>query len=138
MSAKPTYDVDVPDQARLKIARLEIEAVLKKHDLAGVVLLHTPGMQEFFYDIVPSYSCCWIDEPEGLLRVKSKAADYGRDTERQTHDRRATANMTASFADGLWRAVRMFAHIDGVVREAFGAVSTPAEFVPDPAQGRSQ
>ena len=28
-----------PDQQRLKVARLEIEATLQKHDLAGVVLL---------------------------------------------------------------------------------------------------
>lgn len=36
---KRTYSIDAPDQARLKVARTEIEAVLRKHDLAGVVVL---------------------------------------------------------------------------------------------------
>lgn len=60
---KPTYSIDAPDQQRLKRARIEIEAVLQRHDLAGVVVLHTPGMSEFFYQITPSYSVCWIEEP---------------------------------------------------------------------------
>ena len=36
---RPVYSIDAPDQQRLKVARLEIEATLQKHDLAGVVLL---------------------------------------------------------------------------------------------------
>lgn len=138
MSTKPIYDVDAPDQARLKIARIRIEQVLKEHDLAGVVLLHTPGMVEFFYDIQPSYSCCWIDEAAQMLRVKSKRADYGGDVARQTHDRRASANMAASLFDSLWQATKMFGEIDRVLRDAFGAEHTRAEFVPDPAQGKPQ
>jgi hypothetical protein len=138
MSAKPTYSIDVPDQARLKLARLEIEAVLKKHDLAGIVLLHTPGMTEFFYDIRPSYSCCWIDQDAQLLRLKSKQADYGGDLVRMTHDRVATANMTAGFAEDLTEVAQMFAGIDSIVRAACDATHTPREFVRDQSEGRPQ
>jgi hypothetical protein len=81
MIKKRTYSIEAPDQQRLKIARVEIEAVLKKHDLSGVVVLHTPGMAEFFYDIQPSYSCVWLDEAVPMLRIKSKVADYGGDGE---------------------------------------------------------
>lgn len=64
---KRTYSMDAPDQQRLKLARAKIEGILKEHDLAGVVVLHTPGMTEFFHDVTPSYSCAWIDEAAGQL-----------------------------------------------------------------------
>ena len=35
----------------------EIEAILAKHDIAGVISLHTPGYCEFSIHISPSYSC---------------------------------------------------------------------------------
>lgn len=133
---KPTYSVDAPDQRKLKIARLEIEAVLAKHDLAGVVVLHTPGMVEFFYNIRPSYSIVTFDEATGAVRVRSKLErDYGGDATRQQHDQVASSNMTASLADSLWSSARMFAGIDGIVSKALGAEHTDAQFVPDPSEG---
>ena len=88
---KRLYSIETPDQGRLKISRTEIEAVLKKHDLAGAVVLHTPGMSEFFYDISPSYSCVRIDEAAKTVHVKSKLADYGGDAVAQLHDQAASA-----------------------------------------------
>lgn len=136
---KPTYSIDAPDQQRLKTARIEIEAVLKKHDLAGVVALHTPGMGEFFYDIRPSYSVCWIDESVPMVRIASKLdRDHGGDRERQRHDQAATANMVASIADSLGVAARMFADVQVVVDRGLRAEHTAAGFVPDPRQVRPQ
>lgn len=134
---KPTYDVDAPDQQRLKIARLEIEAVLDRHDLAGVVVLHTPGMSEFFYSIQPSYSVCWIDEAAGALRVKSNLdRDHAGIAEAQLHDQTATANMTACLDDSLEHAATMFREVNRVVARALRAETTPPTFVPDPREGR--
>lgn len=130
---KPTYSVAAPDQPRLKRARLEIEAVLARHDLAGVVVLHTPGMAEFFYNVQPSYSVCWIDEQAGMVRLKSmRERDHGGDRAAQLHDQVATANMTASLADQLTHIESMFHQLDHVVSRALRAEHTPAEFVPDP------
>lgn len=132
---KPVYSIDAPDQQRLKIARVEIEAVLKKHDLAGVVVLHTPGMGEFFYDIRPSYSRCWVDEQAGMFRVASKLdRDHGGNVEEQKHDQAATANMTASLADNLYNAAGMFKYLQQVVDRGLRAEHTPAGFVPDPRE----
>lgn len=136
--SKPLYSIDAPDQQRLKIARTEIEAVLKKHDLAGVVVLHTPGMSEFFYDIRPSYSCAWVDEKAGAMRVKSLGADYGGDTAAQMHDQAATANMAASIADNLQSAALMFAGVQQVIDRATRAEHTQRGYVPDPSEGRPQ
>lgn len=136
---KPIYSVDAPDQPRLKAARLEIEAVLAKYDLAGVVVLHTPGMAEFFYNIQPSYSVCWIDESASMVRIKSKRErDHGGDSALQLHDQIATANMTASLAGELGRAALMFIDVDAAVSVGLRAEHTEPEFVPDPQQQRPQ
>lgn len=129
---KPVYSIDAPDQPRLKAARSEIEAVLRKHDLAGVVVLHTPGMSEFFYDIRPSYSCAWIDDVGPTLRFKSKAADYAGDAQGQVRDQAATANMMVSFAGDLGRAAEMFGSISTIVDRACRAEHTGPTFTPDP------
>lgn len=134
---KPTYSIDAPDQQRLKRARIEIEAVLQRHDLAGVVVLHTPGMSEFFYQITPSYSVCWIEEPN-YLRVKSLAAHYAGDTAAQMRDQAATANMTAALATELGKAASMFREVDKVVTAKFQAQHTGPEFVPDPMEAKRQ
>jgi hypothetical protein len=134
MSTKPIYSIDAPDQQRLKIARAEIEAVLKKHDLAGVVVLHTPGMAEFFHDIRPSYSCAWIDDAAGIARARSVLADYGGDKQRQAHDRVATANMAACLFDGLWRAAGTFGAVSEAVDKHFQAEHTAGRHVADPGE----
>lgn len=137
--AKPVYSIDAPDQARLKVARLEIEAVLARHDLAGVVVLHTPGMSEFFYNLRPSYSVCWIDEAAGAVRLKSKRdRDHAGDAAVQVHDQTATANMTEALLDNLFRATLMFGEVNQVVSTALRATHTPGMFVPDPAEGKRQ
>lgn len=135
---KRTYSIDAPDQQRLKIARAKIEGILKEHDLAGVVVLHTPGMTEFFYDIRPSYSCAWIDEAAQMVRLKSKLADYGGDAMVQRHDQAATANMARGMAMDLESASIMFGHVARIVDKACGAEHTAPGFVPDPMEGKRQ
>lgn len=137
MNPKLRYSVDAPDQQRLKTARAKIEAILAEHDLAGVVVLHTPGMAEFFYHITPSYSVCWVDESAGILRLKSKLdRDHGGVRALQLHDQQATANMTMALAGELGRAALMFLHIDEIVSKALHAEHTEPEFVPDPNERR--
>lgn len=135
---KRTYSLDTPDQQRLKIARAKIEGILKEHDLGAVVVLHTPGMTEFFYDVVPSYSCVWIDEAAGQLRMKSKLADYGGDKCAQLRDQAATANMIHGLFADLSNAAGMFGSIAPLVDRAFRAEHTEAVHRPDPLEGRKQ
>lgn len=135
---KLRYSIDAPDQQRLKVARLEIEAVLQKHDLAGAVVLHTPGMTEWFYQLRPSYSCMWIDEVAGIARIKAKLEDYGGDQAAQLHDITCTANMVAGMRADLGRGYAMFTYIQPIVDRATGATHTPRGFVPDPNEGRRQ
>jgi hypothetical protein len=135
---KRSYTLDTPDQQRLKIARAEIEAVLKKHDLAGAVVLHTPGMTEWFYDITPSYSCCWIDEGGRRLRVRSTGEQYGGDLGAQLNDQAATANMMHGLAMDLSAAAEMFVGVAAVATTMLRAQHQPGQHVPDPMEGRRQ
>lgn len=135
---KRAYSIDAPDQTRLKVARTEIEAILRKQDLAGVVVLHTPGMTEFFYDVQPSYSCAWIDQHHQMVRVKSLGADYGGDKQAQLHDQAASANLFFGLASDLASAAAMFADVAAVVDRVTNAEHTPAKHVADPAEARRQ
>ncbi len=135
---KPVYSVDAPDQERLKVARVEIEAVLRRHDLAGVVVLHTPGMTEFFYDIRPSYSCAWIDEAASTLRLKSLAADYGGDVQTQLHDQAATANMMRGIFENMAGARDMFGYASALLDRATRAKHAPMKYVADAMEARKQ
>lgn len=62
----------------LKTAVAEIDAILKKHDIAGVVVLTSKTHVEYLMGISPTWSCCtYEDTPQGkLLRVRAKAVDY--------------------------------------------------------------
>lgn len=136
--SKPKYSIEAPDQARLKRARAEIEAVMQKHDLAGVCILHTPGMTEWFYQVNPSYSRLFVDEAAGVARVKSRLIDYGGDRQAQLLDQACTANMTAGLQGELLRGAGMFGYLQQVVDHAMRAEHTPANFVPDPSEGKMQ
>jgi hypothetical protein len=138
MIGKRTYSIDAPDQQRLKIARAEIEAVLRKHDLGGAVVLHTPGMTEFFYDIRPSYSCAWIDDAAQTVRIKSKLADYSGDQAAQRHDQAATANMLHGLGFDLGKAAVMFLDVAKHVDRVIGAEHTGSVFVSDANEARRQ
>lgn len=72
---------------KLKTAMEEIKAILAKHDIGAMVILHTPGHSEFLNKLNPSYSC--IIQNGDSIRFRSKLADYGGDKkawERKTTD----------------------------------------------------
>lgn len=63
---------------KLKKALQEIDDVMKKHDIGGVVVLHTPGFSEFKSYIDPSYSCAYFDYsiPNAIgIRFRAKASE---------------------------------------------------------------
>jgi len=55
---------------KLKIAMEEIKAILKKHDIAASVVLHTPGHSEYLLKINPSYSCAFCEGNHIRIRAK--------------------------------------------------------------------
>ena len=76
---------------KLKMAMEEIKEILKKHDIAASVVLHTPGWAEYLLRIDPSYSCATLSEKG--IRVKAKAEDFGGNVDLLGEVLTNTANM---------------------------------------------
>ncbi len=120
-----------PIKKRIKGARAEIEAVLRKYDLAGFVSLHGPDLGEVFWNIWPSYSILHGDFP--LIQIKSALADYQGDREAQRHDQAQTVQMVDHLAMTIGQAGLQFIELAGVLNAKFCAEHT-AEFTPDPSK----
>ena len=74
---------------KLKKAMEEIKSILKKYDIAGSIVLHTPGFSEYINHIDTSYSCAKFEN--GGIRVKSKG--------RSKQDLSDTVNMVTHFGE---------------------------------------
>jgi hypothetical protein len=67
----------MPD-TKLKDAAKEIQAILEKYDIAGIIHLSSPTHLEYLYFLSPTWSCASMEETEdGVgIRFKSKLADF--------------------------------------------------------------
>ena len=74
---------------KLKKAMKQIKAVLDEHDIAGSVVLHTPGFGEHFIKLDPSYSAMKIKDE--ALHIRVKEAEVGKKKAKQLAT--DTANM---------------------------------------------
>ena len=82
---------------KLKVAAEEIKEILKKHDIAGAVILHTPGHGEYFVQLNPSYSCAYMYNDKEV-RFYSKKVDYNS-VEEQLQKQANTSNMLKLLTD---------------------------------------
>jgi len=80
---------------RLKKAMQEIEAILKREDIAGSIVLHRPGFAEHLLHISPSYSCATIHHgtKQDHIRLKARSADHNGDKEKVRQLVTDTSNM---------------------------------------------
>lgn len=83
---------------KLKNAMEEIKSILNEYDIAGSVILHSPGFSEYFTKINPSYSCAKFDG-DGI-RVKAKLnEDFNGDKKAWNKKVTDTVNMIEHIAD---------------------------------------
>ena len=129
MNTKPKLH---PTQHKLKNPRAEIEAVLKKHDIAGFVTLHAPGWGETFWNIWPSYSVLIGDFP--AIRIRSKASDYAANPGKRVQDQENTAGMLHTLSTSMGGCGLQFLELSQAVDGAFGAAHTDQGFQPDPSR----
>ena len=85
----------MPDQ-KLQEACDEISAILKKHDVAGCVILASPSHMHFRYEITPSWSCAKLQDDNKAIRFMSKRENYSSAQE-QKHAQEATIGMFTGF-----------------------------------------
>lgn len=77
---------------KLKKAAVEINKILKDNDIAGIVVLHTPGFSEYITNLDPSYACTIVNN-EGI-RVRAKLQeDFNGDRQAWTKKVTDTVNM---------------------------------------------
>jgi len=82
----------------LKTAMERIKAILKEYDIAGSIVLHTPGFSEFLVKVDASYSCAKFEGD--YLRVKAKLQeDFQGDKAAQKKKIEDTVNMITHLAD---------------------------------------
>lgn len=85
---------------KLKKVMAEIEDVLKKHDIAAFILLHTPGFSEYLQKVSPSYSCAVADDSGVSLKVNAK--EVGEEKAKKLIE--GTVNMVVHFAEILGKS----------------------------------
>jgi hypothetical protein len=84
-------------ETKLKVAAEEIKDILRKHNLAGAVALHSPGHGEYFVHLNPSYSCAYLYN-DNEVRFYSKKEDY-KTVEEQLQKQENTSNMLKILTD---------------------------------------
>lgn len=84
----------MPDPV-LDLAAKEIKAVLDKHDLAAVLVLHSPTSILHMHAISPSWSCAKIDEL-GEFHMRALPQDFASE-----EHRRAMVERTLTLLFGL-------------------------------------
>lgn len=80
---------------KLKMAMEEIKAIIKKHDVGAIVVLHSPGHCEYLNALEPSYSCVKI-ENGGKVILKTKSTHYNGDKKKRDEIATATSNMLSA------------------------------------------
>lgn len=98
---------------KLKIAIGEIKEILKKHDIAGFVALHTPGFTEYLNHVEASYSCASI--ADGGIRFKLKTAEVGKERAKEIAD--GTYNMITHFSDILASHAMLYMQAHDMLKE---------------------
>lgn len=101
-------------ELKLKTAAEEIKDILKKHNIAGAVVLHSAeggeGYGEFFSHIHTKYSCAYQYE-EDQVRFYSKSKDY-KSKEEQIEKQANTANMLNMLIQGSGKNFMFLDHIN--------------------------
>lgn len=109
---------------KLKIAMDEIKNILKKHDVAGFVIIHTPGFSEYLNHISPSYSCAKIEATQ--LRFKLKASEVGG-AEKARQIANDTFNMMTHLSDITAKSAMMFMDAQKMLKEKLGGEEFPGD-----------
>jgi len=91
----------MPDP-KLITACQEIQAILDKHDIAGIVHVASTTHTHYLYVLSPSWSAARLEENE--LRVRAKVTEFPS-VENQQKCLRDTVGMIAGFADSSYHTV---------------------------------
>lgn len=89
----------MPDP-KIKPVIAEIEAVLKKHDMAGIVFVASKSHTQFLYHLFPKWGCI-TPQDDGGIRIRAKSKDPA-----QVEALRLSIGMIAGFSDAMGIGVK--------------------------------
>lgn len=99
----------------------EIKEILKREDIAGFVVLHTPGHSEYLNHVQTSYSCAVV-MPEGV-RLRLKESEVGRKRARELAE--GTYNMITILTDIIALHAGMYIDCQKQIKERWGGEEGP-------------
>ena len=101
---------------KLKEVMAEVRAVLRKHDVAGYMILASPIASEFGLEIDPSWSAVrWEDKNTGKLRIKASTKELGQDAAHKLVDN--TVHMIFAMGDLCNHGFQQFTSIARLLRQ---------------------
>lgn len=108
---------------KLKKAVEEIKDILKKNDIAGFVVLHTPGFSEYLNHVQTSYSCATVT-PDGIM-LRLKESEIGREKAIKLAD--GTFNMITHLTNAIASNAEMYIHCHEKLKEKWDGTSEDGE-----------
>lgn len=79
---------------KLKRVMEEIKTLLRKEDIAGIVVIHEPGFSEYVHVLQPSYSCVVI-KPDAI------GFEMAKKHFKTEHDRKSKLTNTSNMMEHL-------------------------------------
>jgi hypothetical protein len=110
---------------KLLTAAEEIKDILRKHDIAASIALHTPGHGEYLIHFTTSYSCVYMYEDD-QVRIRSKREDYAT-AEEQFLAQQNTSNMLKILKDTTAINFQHLSMLSDKLDKQTGAVHTKGE-----------
>jgi hypothetical protein len=116
---------------KLKRVMAEIQAILEREEIAGLVILHTPGHCEYNAHITPPYSC--LKKQGNGYRLVSKLETHNGDKKAKQQQEANTANMLTLIGVAAGECSLKILETSESVNETFGIVdgeitSTPSNY----------
>lgn len=108
---------------KLKKAAEEIKAVIKKYDIAALIVLHTPYHSEYVNEITPSYSCMKWNGDELRIRAKLKE-DFNGDKKAMEKKLADTSNMLRLLSEVGGKQLLELMKVSYFVDELLGSTHT--------------
>jgi hypothetical protein len=112
-----------PEHPVLEQAAKEIAEILKKHDIAGVVQMFTPGHNKYALHLQPSWSVVAVDV-KGKLRMTQPIVDPENPKQAETKVL-DTVRMLVNLRIYLTKMVGVIVQSEVAVREFFGVKPPP-------------
>lgn len=106
---------------KLKKAAEELKAILKKYDIAGSIVIHTPGHSEFVNEITPSYSCATLHHDK--IHFKAKRADFNDEAKRLqviTDTANMMHHLSTVLGENAMRMITVSEQYDKIVDAEYG------------------